>query len=675
MSRTALIAILIAVIVAIVAIIYFDIFDLSYSKERAVANIIHNEDIRRVSDNLMTYLKDEDPEIRARAAIAIGRIGDPDANEYLFESLQDSVEAVQESAAFALGITGDKRFAAELLDYAATMPAAVQALLIQAAGRLGDSTMPFIADQIADYTDHIDHRTREQAAYALWRSDGKKYFGKLEKMAMNDPVRPVKIAALYALVRLGSTGSTAVYEEWLPDSDPWVRSLAIRGLGLTKNDAYTGLVASGLNDRSNNVVSQAVASLGQIASEKAVDYIIARLAQEKDEKIEEQIIEVLGRLKAHRAKDYVLDIIADTVDNNIMGAALVYLAKTGYDGTVALIDSLTDLDNRYLNVKITEALTELGGDLVKPRLAMLFGDTAASVRAAAFEALVKFDPTNMDYYIKTALKDSDYVVESMAVDMIGEHKKANFLPQLATLMTVGNASNPDLKRSIAATVGQFIPGPQDSVAEGILYDCLNDGDYVVSKEAAEIYKDKLDKNMSAYVNHPSPLASVGEIKSFLENHETNPYAIMHTNRGDFAIELYKDAAPLTVYNFIDLSNNGFYAGLIFHRVIPNFVAQGGDPRGDGWGGPGYTIRSEYNNITYDRGAVGMASSGKDTEGSQFFITFSPQPHLDARYTNFGQVVAGMEVVDQIVRGDSILSIVIADRLPKNMEVNEKEKGE
>lgn len=671
MSRTALIAILIAVIAAIVAIIYFDIFDLTYSKERAIANIIHNEDTRHVSDNLMQYLTEEDPEIRARAALAVGRIAEPGTTENLFESLQDSVEEVSESAALALGITGDRRFAAELLDYAATMPAAVQALLVQAAGRLGDSTMPFIADQIADYTDHIDHRTREQAAYALWRSDGKKYFSKLEKLAMNDPVRPVRIAALYALVRMGSTQSTAVYEEWLPDSDPWVRSLAIKGLGLTKSDAVTGPVASGLNDRSNNVVSQSVASLGQIASDRAVEYIIARLAQERDEKIEEQIIEVLGRLKAHQAKDYVLDIIADSVSDNIMGASLVYLAKTGYEGTVALIDSLTDLDNRYLNVKITEALTELGGDLVKPRLAMLFNDTAAAVRASAFEALVKFDPANMDYYIKTALKDSDYVVVSMAVDMIGEHKKANFLPQLSTLMTMGPEANPDLKRSIASTVGEFIPGSQDSVAEDILYHCLMDTDYIVSREAARIYKEKLDKDKAAYVGSPAARAGVGEIKSFLDNHRVNPYAIMRTNRGDFAIELFKDAAPLTVYNFIDLANTGFYDGLIFHRVIPNFVAQGGDPRGDGWGGPGYTIRSEFNNITYGRGSVGMASSGKDTEGSQFFITFSPQPHLDARYTNFGIVVAGMEVVDRIVRGDSILSITIADRLPKDMEEENK----
>ena len=670
MSRSVLIAILIVIIAAILAVIYFDIFDLTYSKERAIANIVHNEDIRRVSEDLMHYLKDDDPEIRARAALTLGRIAKPEGTEYLFESLQDSVEVVSESAAFALGITDDKRFAAEILDYAATMPAAVQALLVQAAGRLGDSTMPFIAEQISEYTDHIDHRTREQAALGIWRAGGKQFTGNLERLAAGDRVRPVRIAAMYALVRMGSAQSAELYKEWLPDADPWVRSLAIRGLGLTKSEDNTGLVASGLNDRSNNVVSQAVASLGQIASDRAVEYIIARLADEPDENLRVQMIETLGRLKAHQAKDYILDIISDSVSTNIMGASLIYLAKVEHEGTVALIDSLTDLNDRYINTKITEALTEIGGDLVKPRLAMLFNDTAAVVRAAAFDALVRFDPTNMDYYIKTALKDSDFAVVAAAVDMIGEHQKANFLPQLATLMTMAQAVHPDLKRSIAVAAGEFIPGPQDSVAENILYHCLLDVDYVVSKEAAGVYKEKLREDKSAYVSGPSALANVGKIKSFLEEYDQNPYAVIRTNKGDIGIELFKDAAPLTVYNFIDLARAGFYDGLIFHRVVPNFVIQGGDPRGDGWGGPGYNIRSEFNNITYGRGSVGMASSGKDTEGSQFFITHSPQPHLDARYTNFGQVLSGMETVDEIVRGDTILGITVFNSPPKDKEESE-----
>ena len=131
-----------------------------------------------------------------------------------------------------------------------------------------------------------------------------------------------------------------------------------------------------------------------------------------------------------------------------------------------------------------------------------------------------------------------------------------------------------------------------------------------------------------------------------------------TPRGDILVELYRGWAPFTVANFVRLVNRSYFRNMIFHRVVPNFVIQGGDPRGDGWGGPGYTIRSEFSPETYGRGSIGMASAGKDTEGSQFFITHSPQPHLDGRYTIFGCVRKGMDVVDAVQAGDAISSIVL-----------------
>ena len=119
-------------------------------------------------------------------------------------------------------------------------------------------------------------------------------------------------------------------------------------------------------------------------------------------------------------------------------------------------------------------------------------------------------------------------------------------------------------------------------------------------------------------------------------------------------------APLTVANFIDAGAQGFFNGIAIHRVVPDFVVQDGDPRGDGEGGPGYTIRDELNELPYLRGTVGMALDWKDTGGSQFFITHSPQPHLDARYTVFGRVVSGMEVVDRIQPWDVIRRVRIWD---------------
>ncbi len=133
-------------------------------------------------------------------------------------------------------------------------------------------------------------------------------------------------------------------------------------------------------------------------------------------------------------------------------------------------------------------------------------------------------------------------------------------------------------------------------------------------------------------------------------------ATISTRHGDILLELFGADAPLTVWNFMNLARTGYYRGTAFHRVVPNFVAQDGDPRGDGSGGPGYAIRDEMNPRRYERGALGMALSGPDTGGSQYFITHSPQPHLDGHYTVFGRVLSGYGPVDSIIQGDLITSV-------------------
>ena len=125
-------------------------------------------------------------------------------------------------------------------------------------------------------------------------------------------------------------------------------------------------------------------------------------------------------------------------------------------------------------------------------------------------------------------------------------------------------------------------------------------------------------------------------------------ATLHTNRGAISIELFDEDAPKTVQNFLKLARDGFYDGVIFHRVIPDFMIQGGDPTGTGRGGPGYTFEDEINDRKVVRGALAMANSGPNTNGSQFFIvTAEACPWLDGKHTVFGQVTAGMDVVDRI----------------------------
>ncbi len=157
---------------------------------------------------------------------------------------------------------------------------------------------------------------------------------------------------------------------------------------------------------------------------------------------------------------------------------------------------------------------------------------------------------------------------------------------------------------------------------------------------------------------------VSEPKQPMEFQEGKTYlAIIHTSKGDITCQLNPKAAPLSVTNFISLVQSGFYNGLLFHRVVSNFVVQGGDPKGNGSGGPGYTVPAEIG-LSHTEGALAWArlpdhvNPHKRSSGSQFYITLASTPHLDGEYTVFGQTISGMEVVKKIEQGDQIKSIEI-----------------
>ncbi len=137
-------------------------------------------------------------------------------------------------------------------------------------------------------------------------------------------------------------------------------------------------------------------------------------------------------------------------------------------------------------------------------------------------------------------------------------------------------------------------------------------------------------------------------------------ATIETEKGSMVLELFASDVPVTVNNFVFLAREGFYDGTIFHRVIPDFMAQGGDPTGNGTGGPGYKFADEFTKHTHVTGALSMANSGPNTNGSQFFITHAPQPHLDRKHSVFGQMVLGTNVLKTIKNGDTIVRITIEE---------------
>jgi cyclophilin family peptidyl-prolyl cis-trans isomerase len=362
------------------------------------------------------------------------------------------------------------------------------------------------------------------------------------------------------------------------------------------------------------------------------------------------LIEALTAMK-NRAGLATAELHLNTgLTENVSAAAIVYVAAILGDRAIGRIDSLLyGAPSPAIRAACAEAYRAVNSDKVIPRLATLFADEDPLVRAGAFDVLMAVDSANLDFYLRKALADPDFMPNVLAINQIGERKLVSYLPNLVAFMARGVEADVDIRRSVIDAAGSLCDtlGPDSSLIK-LLVDAMSDPEYVVCRQAAEIYRDKIGVDRTTVIRPARTHFTARQIESALAKYPTNPKATIITEKGAIELTLRFDTAPLTVMNFIEL----------FHRVVPNFVVQGGDPLGTGWGGPDWFIRCEYSDLPYDRGAVGVATSGKDTGGSQFFITLSPQPRLEARYTVFGYVTAGMDLVDDIVKGDVIQKIVI-----------------
>jgi cyclophilin family peptidyl-prolyl cis-trans isomerase/HEAT repeat protein len=647
------------VILAAVAIFYlYDALKPPTQTEK-MAEIIHLEDQRLFSDRLKRSLNDSDMDIRARAALAVGRIGDEGSGELLFAMLSDSAIDVAVTSAFALGLTGDKEYASQLLDVAFDLPSAIGTEAVEAAGRLADSSMTTVVEGLVKYFSHPSPDVREAACMALYRAGAKAKGGDILTFVKNEPDELVRKAVLYALARLGVDEAAQVFVEFLADSDPFVRSLAVQGLGSVQSEEAVHFLAISLNDADQGVVAEAIAWLAKKNSVEAYTQLVRKLEKEKDEKLVVALLNGLRRQKNDRGVEAALTILHTEPPSNIVAAAVKYIASIRKGRAVNLIDSLVAQGGPHVTAACAEAFGTVGGKNVIPRLAVLFNDEDPMVRYHAFEALMKVDSGNADFYLRKALVDPDYVLIAAALEQVGERKLKQYLPVMNTMMTRGAEVDVQVRRTLLDAVQPFLAEDRhDTTALEIVYAGLLDPEYVVRRQAATLFRDLLGEDKFPALQPPDTRISERRIAKAIDRFQINPQATIVTGRGEIEIALYFDVAPLTVLNFIELARDGFYNGLTFHRVVPNFVVQGGDPRGDGWGGPPYYIRCECSDEPYRRGTVGMATSGKDTGGSQFFITLSPQPHLEGRYTAFGQVLSGMEVVDRITVGDLIETILI-----------------
>ena len=276
------------------------------------------------------------------------------------------------------------------------------------------------------------------------------------------------------------------------------------------------------------------------------------------------------------------------------------------------------------------------------------------------QAYAAYEPADLEIILRQKLNDKDVIVRATAAELIGQRPITE--PNTRALVDALPRALRDRDLNDAALAILDALGKQkNQAANDAIKAALNSDDHLIRRKAVALLKandvgdfsDRIGSVKTRYtdIDYRRAMARIGK----------RPTATVITTKGSFTIEFLPADAPLNVDNFMQLAQRGYFNGQTIPRVVPNFVVQAGDPRGDQNGGPGYQIRCEINEVLYERAAVGMALSGKDTGGSQWFVTHSPQPHLDGGYTVFGRVIRGMDVVDNIARGDVIRRVIVNER--------------
>jgi cyclophilin family peptidyl-prolyl cis-trans isomerase len=299
------------------------------------------------------------------------------------------------------------------------------------------------------------------------------------------------------------------------------------------------------------------------------------------------------------------------------------------DSALPAIEPLLADSSIYTRVAVLQALTRLPAERASPLLLSRLDATRPLFeRMTAAEALGSLRSRAHVMELRAGLADTSVLFVASCASAIAELGDSASVPALAR-----------------AFVARALDTDADADARVSIRDALR-------SLAGSAFADSLERA------HPPRHAAPSYYAADFADPPAARRAVLHTTAGDIQWEFYGREATQTVKNFARLAKRGYFDGLAIHRVVPNFVIQDGDPTGTGSGGPGYTIRCEYNRLRYDPGMVGMALSGKDTGGSQWFITHSPQPHLNGRYTIFAHVTAGMDVVQRVVQGDRVLHVEI-----------------
>ncbi len=625
--------------------------------------------------DLTTLIADDEARVRRRAALAIGRVRLPEGVPVLAAALQDAEPEVRQMAAFAIGLISDRGGRAPLLAALKDANGRVQGRAAQALGLIGDAAdAAAIADMVRahvsagvlqpvapdDLTSPLSDAV-EAVRLGLYALAKLAAWDALAQAALDGNGQPVSRwwPVAFALQRVGDPRAVPALLALADTPGRVTRTFAAKGLGAAKDPRAVDVLVTLVSDAEPAVAVEAIRALGQIGDARAVKPLLAMAsAAATSPTLRVEAVTALGQLRARDATDLLLDLLSDPWAAQ-RSAALQALAQVDAEVLITALSGMDPDPDWTVRAALASVLASMPPAIALLRVQGMVKDPDQRVVAPALAALAALHAPDAARVMRDHLSADDPVVRAAAATALGELRVAGTAPALVEAYRAGQRDATYVARTAALAALTRLGG---ETAVPTLREALRDRDWAVRVRAASLLTSMVPGEDAAETIRPAPNqrpVPAGE-DAALVSPAYSPVAYIETDRGTIQVELAILDAPRTVANFMALARRGFFSGVPIHRVVPDFVVQDGDPRGDGEGSPGYTIRDEINERPYLRGTVGMALDWEDTGGSQFFIALAPQPHLDARYTVFGQVIDGMAVVDRLQQWDVIRKVRIWD---------------
>ena len=589
---------------------------------------------KRFVSMINSMCSESNPELSS-IIFSLGEIEDSSSIEALYPLLRSNVSRYRSDAIYALGQIGN-RAAADTLRSLLFDPEYRFSEIPLSLWRLGDTLSVPTFNRMA-----LDLKGDDcfGAVYALFRLAPD--FG--ANVFLNDLGCEIDSEYVYGAEKI------SICE--------YIQPIAARGLGDSKD---TMAVLQAFDNYYESIVRNAKIELvkGMGKNKVGRERLEKILPETDDNGLKRVMLTALGQIGSSRSFDLITGYLDDS-SLQVRLAAISSLPQTDKNKSLKYLDELSADSLWQIRAETARALGKIGSSKAEKRLKQMLTDSDDRVKAAAIEGMGEYSVMkNIDIFEAAMFGSSDVVVRSIAADILGNSKKEKALELLIRAAAdIDSSQSIDFCRSLTAALGYYVDSTEtgQSAIEAIK-PFLNHHNRIVRQDAAAALKEYAPADFD-----PGEFDIVLDREYFefmMDLAEEEVLAKIATSRGEITIELFPRLAPRTVANFVKLANRKFYDGLIFHRVVQDFVVQGGCPRGDGWGDPGYMIREEINPINFQEGAVGMATSGRDTGGSQFFICLSAQPHLDSRYTAFGSMKDGWDVLNSIEIGDTIYSVTI-----------------